>query len=181
MKIVIATPLYPPDIAEPAPYVKELAKRLTTQHEITIVAYSHIPEKIPGVRIVAVDKRRPILNRLFSYTRTLLHEARSTDLIYAENGASVELPLVFISFLVRQPIIFHRGDRAAHVRATNRPLLRLIERAAEQSARAIITDMPLPKPEIIPFSKLTPAETEKYERSWDEHLALLRKTFTYGK
>src|SRR3989344_9051256 len=39
MKIVLATALYPPDIAPPAPYVKELATRLAANHEVTIVTY----------------------------------------------------------------------------------------------------------------------------------------------
>ena len=69
MKILIVTPLYPPDIAGHSAYVKELALRLREAHTVTILAYNHIPEKIEGVNIITIQKHLPTLVRLFLCTQ----------------------------------------------------------------------------------------------------------------
>ena len=130
MKIVLATPLYPPEIAEPAPYVKELAKRLSGRHAVTIVAYTRLPEKVSGVSIIVVDKHKPLFIRLVVYFFTLLRAAWHADIVYAMNGASVELPAALVALVTRRPFVFHIGDSVAHERAKQKQLLRFIERFA---------------------------------------------------
>jgi hypothetical protein len=49
MKIVIATPIYPPELGGPATYTKELATRLANIHDITIVAFTNAPQPVSGV------------------------------------------------------------------------------------------------------------------------------------
>lgn len=78
MKIVLATPLYPPDIAAPALYVKELAKRIATLHDVTIVAYANLPETMPEVRMIAVSKRQPLPLRLLTYFAALIRSVRQS-------------------------------------------------------------------------------------------------------
>ncbi len=181
MKIVLATPLYPPDIAEPAPYVKELAKRLSQKHEITIVAYGRLPEEVQGVRIIAVDKRRPLVLRLFRYTFALWSALRKADVIYAQNGASVELPVAIIVFFTRRPLVIGLGDRAAHEVAKKNFIRRTIERFAMKKAWSIVTDMPLERPEILPFGSRPDEALAAYETSWRTHLHNLEKTFADAK
>ena len=73
MKIILTAPMYPPETAKPALYVKELAKRLKEKkHEIVVITYSNIPEKVPGVRIVAINKRLPLPIRLFLFVIALM-------------------------------------------------------------------------------------------------------------
>lgn len=51
MKLLIATPLYPPDIGGPAPYAKELHDRLAAAgHTVTLVSFSDVRSLPPGVR-----------------------------------------------------------------------------------------------------------------------------------
>jgi hypothetical protein len=171
MKLVLATPLYPPDIAEPAPYVKELAKRLALTHEVTIVTYGRLPEKVPGVRIVAIDKRQPLFARLFKYTFALAHEARRADLVYAQNGAATELPVGIVTRLTRTPLVLHYADTAAHAHAAQSRLYGAIERFAARAARGVTDDMPLPRPEILPLKPKPEAAFAEYETSWAAHLA----------
>ena len=179
MKIVLATPLYPPDIADPAPYVKELAKRLSSRHEITIVTYGHIPEKISGVKIVTTDKRKPLLVRLIKYGATLVREARGADVVYAQNGPSVELPVLFVSLFTHTPIILHFGDSLAHERAASYPLLKLLERFTLSRAKEILHDTVPERPEIISFKPRPVAALNEYEIKWDTHLKLLEKIFIH--
>lgn len=180
MKIALATPLYPPDIAPPAPYVKELAIRLSEDHQVTIVAYTHIPEEVREVRIVAVSKQQPLFIRLFLYTLALWKEARRADIVYAQNGASVELPLAIVSFLTRTPILLRIGDSKAHEHASRSRIYGAIERFASKRVRAVISDTPLLRPEILPFEDRPIAAFAAFESSWLSHMALLTAHFDHA-
>ena len=73
MKIVIATPLYPPEIAESAIYSKKISELLTKEgNETTVITYTKIPEEIVGVKIISINKQMPLPIRLFVYTKKLL-------------------------------------------------------------------------------------------------------------
>lgn len=180
MRIVLATPLYPPEIAEPAPYMKELARRLSPKHSVTVVAYTRLPETVSGVRIVAVDKRRPVFLRLPAYFFALLQAARTADIVYAMNGASVELPVAFTSFIFKRPIIIRIGDTAAHARTRTRWLPSVIERLAFKRAKRVIDDSPLARPEVLPLESFPNEKFSAYELSWDVHTRLLEDIFRHA-
>ena len=171
MKIVLTTPLYPPDSAALAVYVKELARRLAPNHRVTIVAYTHLPEAVAGVDIVAVDKRHMLPVRLFFYTLALWRAARNADSIYSQNGASVELAVWLVALLTRRPLIMHIGDRAAHAHAAADAVRGFIKGRAFGVARAILEDTPPQKPEILPFSPRPEAALRAWEAAWQRHLA----------
>lgn len=177
MKVAIATPLYPPDIAEPAPYVKELAARLAREHEVTIVAYGRLPEPVPGVTLIAVPKDRPLAERLMAFTRALRTAARHADVVIVENGASVEVPAILVSLTGKTPLIFHLGDIAAHTVAEQNLGRHVIERIARAHARATVDDRPMARPEILPFESEPAAEQKLWEESWQRHLVLLTSYF----
>lgn len=174
MKIVLATPLYPPDTAEPAPYIKELATRLSKLHEVTIVTYGRLPEQIPGVSIVAVDKRQQLIPRLTSYWKALRRAIKNAQILYAENGASVELPV----FLVAGRLIFHIGDKRAHGRTKYNPLRYLLEKLVSARAQAVIKGNPLSRPEIIPFEK--PPSFDAYQASWQSHMTEINNALSHA-
>jgi len=114
MRIVIATPLYPPDIAEPAPYAKELARRLSEDHSVTVVLFGRLPEEVPRVSFVTVDKRVWLPIRLFRYLKALWSVTKDADILYALDGASVELTAGLLSLVRRVPIIINQGDQDAN-------------------------------------------------------------------
>ena len=168
MKIVLATPLYPPDTALPALYIKELARRLSTTHEVSIVAYTHLPEQIPAVRVTAVSKRQPVPIRLLRFAFALLTEAREAEHVYALNGPSVELPLLLVSLFTRTPFTLILGDTPAYERSMGSGLYAVIHRLLRSRAHRVIDALPLPRPEVLPFEE--PPSTKEYETSWKEHL-----------
>ncbi len=176
MKLVIATPLYPPDIAEPAPYVKELARRLTPQHEVIVVTYGKLPEKVSGVRIYSVSKGWPTPVRLVLYTLILAWASLSAAYIYLQNGPSSELPAGLVGRLLRKRLVLAYSDILAHTAAGGNNQLKRIEKFTERASEATITDFPLPRPEILSFSK-TEVTLSAYEESWKTHMTLLNKTF----
>lgn len=191
MKVLIVTPLYPPDIAGPAPYVKELAKRLSPSHEVTILAYGHLPEEVAGVRIVTIEKRDPGHIRLIRFTRALLRLMKQADVILLENGPSVELPLFWARILHSSKVILHLYDENALAHAVrslwHRFLLnlavlsadRVIAHSTESPAttrlislkQGFVRDIPrpLPRPEILPFAPRVESDWNEYEASWVLH------------
>lgn len=180
MRIVLASPLYPPEIAEPAPYVKELARRLSAEHEVTIVAYTHLPEHVPNVAITAVEKGRPLPLRLIRYARSLMRAARRADVIYAVNGTSVELPLLLTAAVTRVPILFCIADPAAHLHAEESLLRRYIERSVRARAFDTVLDVPSSRPEILPLEPYPTEALASYEATWALHLGRLAELFSHA-
>ncbi|MFA4890428.1 MAG: glycosyltransferase [Candidatus Paceibacterota bacterium] len=180
MKILIATPLYPPDVAPSAQYVKELAKRLTAEkHSVIIVAYARIPEKIPGVRIIAVDKNKPLPLRVLVYLFALWRAARAADIMYVQNGPSVELPVTLLSFVIRTPIVVAISDKNAYKRTREKMMPKFINDLVISRARKTIVNMPMEQPEILPFAAQPTREWEAYNLSWEDHIRDLIKTFNH--
>ena len=182
MKILIATPLYPPDIAPSAQYVKELAKRLAAEkHSVSIIAYARIPEKVSGVQIIAVDKNKPLLLRIIAFLFALWRVARATDIIYAQNGPSVELPIALVSLATSAPIIIGVSDKNAYKRTCENKMPKFINNFIISRARKTIADMPMEKPEILPFKEQSARKQEGYRLSWENHICSLIKIFqTYA-
>lgn len=173
MNVVIGTALFPPDTEASAHYVKELARRLADTHAVTVIAYGRIPESVPNATVIAVDKRAPLPLRLIRFGIVLWRAVKNADVLIMENGPSVELPASIVTYAVKKPLIIHRGDRAARERAAQYTPLRMIERIAARSATATITDMPLPRPETVPFTPRPEAARAAYEVSWREHITHL--------
>ncbi|HVW82858.1 MAG TPA: hypothetical protein VHC68_02875 [Candidatus Paceibacterota bacterium] len=172
MRILIATPLYPPEVAPAAAYAKELARRLSARHEVAVLAHAHLPEELPNVRLVAIDKRRPRLARLFAFTRALRREARGAETAIAINGASVELALLPG---IAAPFIFSLADKAAQARGG------LLARRARAQARALLREVPPPRPEILPLEPYPAEEIAEYEASWSAHLDTIETILNHAR
>jgi glycosyltransferase involved in cell wall biosynthesis len=80
MKLVVATPLYPPEVGGPATYAKVLEEGL--------------PER--GIEVVTVKfaevRRLPKILRHYAYSRRVLRAARAADAVLALDPVSVGLP-----------------------------------------------------------------------------------------
>lgn len=202
MRILLVTPLYPPDIAGPAPYVKELATRLAGAHTVTILAYNHIPEVVPGVGIVTVEKRLPAFLRMSIFAWKLSMLEKNADVVYVQNGPSVEVPFVLASFFSRVPSVLRLGDVVALTHAARSSLFRMILVAAMRRTSTLIIPETIPaeietltadpvltqkcvtipnpdtRPEIHPFHEYPENAFAQYEASWEKHLSLLSTTIT---
>ena len=86
MRILIATPTYPPEKGNHAEYTKELCSVMGKEHHLTvvayaIVAYSDIETPSSEVKVLPIDKRRPLAIRFIKFFLKILKESRNTDLI----------------------------------------------------------------------------------------------------
>ncbi|MBX2866349.1 hypothetical protein KTR10_00080 [Candidatus Kaiserbacteria bacterium] len=167
MRILIVTPLYPPDTAETAQYVKELAKRLSDQHKVTVVLYGHLPEELSNVETCCVDKRKPIVMRLFSFFKTLLRELRKHDMLYIINGRSVEVPVFFATKLRRIPHVFLPFDTTAPLTSFGRTLQQTSSKDISYANLSLI------RPEVLPFEEYPAEAFKRYEEDWKKHLESL--------
>lgn len=80
MKLVIATPLYPPEIGGPATYTKELQKGLPERGiEVAVVAFADV-------------RHWPKFFRHYRYYRKILSAGQSADVILALDPVSVGFP-----------------------------------------------------------------------------------------
>ncbi|MFI5260367.1 MAG: glycosyltransferase family 4 protein [Candidatus Paceibacteria bacterium] len=127
MKIVLATPVYPPEIGGPATYTKELALRLKDAHEIVIVAYASTSEILPGTTLFVASKRRPIPLRLLKFTFDLFRASRSADVIYVQNAMAAGLPAALVSKMRGIPLVLkfvgdEAWERASQERRTTKRL-----------------------------------------------------------
>lgn len=122
MKIILATPVYPPEIGGPATYTKELANRLKGDHEVGIVAYASASEFIPGTKLYIVSKRRPLPLRLAKFFFTLLRVSKGADVIYVQNAMAAGLPAIVAGRLRRIPVILKFVGDEAWERASQRRL-----------------------------------------------------------
>lgn len=118
MKIIFATPLYFPEIAEPAPYIEELAKRLCNKHAITTVAYTNNHDGTHCTKLLAVNKNRSLPVRLFQYTLTLYKASRDADIIYAQDALAAGLPAIIVGYLRNIPVILRMVGDESWKRAT---------------------------------------------------------------
>lgn len=127
MRIVLATPVYPPEIGGPATYTKELALRLRDEHEIIIVAYASTSEIIPGTTLFIASKRRPLPLRILKFTFDLFRASRGADVIYVQNAVAAGLPSVIVGMIRSIPVVLkfvgdEAWERASQERRTKKRL-----------------------------------------------------------
>ncbi len=182
MKIVIAAPLYPPETTESALYTKNLSEILSKKEVVvTVITYTSIPEKISGVKILSINKQKQLIVRLFSFTKQLRLIAKENDIIYMQNGSSVELPVLIVSLLTKKPFIIHIGDKGAYKNARKNIFTKYIQNLAFNRAYKIITDTPIKRPEVLPFAPFPTNKQTKHEESWKKHKESLLKIFEDAK
>ncbi len=167
MRIVLATPLYPPDIADPAPYTYELARRLSESHEVTVVTYGRYPEELPGVTVRTVDKRLPSYRRAWHFYQTLRSVLPHADMLYIQSGISAELPALFVPHTAR---LFWRKSAEPKRQSL---LRKLVEYFTKRRATIIPESAALIKPELLPFEDTPASALSAWEQAWKQELTQL--------
>lgn len=111
MKIIIATPIYPPEIGGPAVYAQKLKEGLEKRGEVVkIISYQGF-------------KKYPQPFKIFLYFLKLFRKSKNGDLIYALNLVSCGLPAYFC----RKKLVIRIGgdylwERAVERGETEKPL-----------------------------------------------------------
>ncbi len=93
MQVLIATPLYPPDVGGPATYAKILEDELPSKNiATTVVSFGNVRHLPSGIRH-------------FRYFLNVLSVARNADIVLALDPVSVGLPALVVSRLLHKRFI----------------------------------------------------------------------------
>ena len=105
MRMLIVTPIFPPEIGGPATYSSELSKELVERgHNITVVALADGElVNVPGISVVPVRLGKSTIGRQIRLLRTLYREVGLTELVYCQGGVDVGLGAYFMSRLLHRP------------------------------------------------------------------------------
>ncbi|QQG45478.1 MAG: glycosyltransferase [Candidatus Sungiibacteriota bacterium] len=98
-RLLIATPLYPPQLGGPALYAENLSREFRSQGL--------------GVSVVSFGRflKYPTLIRHLFYLLSLVKRAKNADLIFSLDYFSVGAPAALISFLYKKPLVIRlEGD-----------------------------------------------------------------------
>lgn len=171
MQILITAALFPPDVADPAAYIKELAARLARKHSVTILTYGHIPESVANVTIHVIPKSQSTVRRLFQFARVLRTLSREAEAVIINNAPSTEVPLIFSSWFNNRKWFLLPSDTKIIYTGWRKFFHTLALK------RAQLLDIPLPqaRPEILPFKKPSESVWQQYESSWEKHITTLNK------
>ena len=109
MKILLSTPIFPPEIGGPATYTVEVARHLQGRgHKIRIVAFTDVRPQVENLEVIPVRIRYPILGTFLRQTKfffTLLSSVKSMDLIYLQDPVVVGVASLLVGKLVRKPLV----------------------------------------------------------------------------
>jgi glycosyltransferase involved in cell wall biosynthesis len=93
MRVLIATPLYPPDPGGPATYARSLEEELPGKGiDVLLVQFGRVRRLPPGIRHLI-------------YLLLLLKEGKRADLILALDPVSVGLPATIAAKLLKKPLV----------------------------------------------------------------------------
>jgi len=115
MKIILATPIYPPEIGGPAIYAKNLREGLEKRgHSVKIISYQGLKGYPQPLKIVL-------------YFFRLFKNTEGCDLIYVFNLISCGLPAYFLSKILKKKFVIRIGgdflwERAVEADRTKKPL-----------------------------------------------------------
>jgi hypothetical protein len=168
MRILIVTALFPPDVAAPAPYVKELTSRLSAHHSVTVLTYGFITESVA----VTVAKDQPAYRRLSQLYRALWSLAHDADVVLVNNAPSTELPAWAATWYVNSRWLLITSDPKIVYRGWRGWLHRLACTRLQKTALV----PPPPRPEHHPFDPPSEAAWQRYEASWQQHVSELQTT-----
>jgi glycosyltransferase involved in cell wall biosynthesis len=104
MKLLIVTPIFPPEIGGPATYVHELCERLHSKHYIDVVTFGNTAQKVKGVSIKNVKLKNGPFGRQFNLLKAILNKSKDVDLIYSQGPFVVGLMSYVVSRIRRKPL-----------------------------------------------------------------------------
>lgn len=134
MKILVATPIYDPDIGGPATHLKEVVPHFLREgDEVSLVTFadSSVKSGDTDIPITRVSRRRNVFARLGAYFMALWRR-RDVDLYYVHDMSSVGLAAYLVSLFSGVPYVIRLGGDFVWEQAYTRGDTRLSYRAFQR-------------------------------------------------
>lgn len=134
MKLLITTPIFPPEVRGPATYVWNLSRKLAERgDQVVIITFTPSPQKLSGARIISVPQSGNFLTRQSRLFTAIFKEGKATDLIYSQGADVVGLASVVAGKLLHKKVVIKFvGDLSVELARDNNKMgfsLRLVELA----------------------------------------------------
>lgn len=115
MKLLLTTPIFPPEIGGPATYSSNLARQLTPKHQLTILTFTPNPRSIKQTNIKSIPQFRiPIIGALLRQTTlflSLIRHLPKTQSIYSQDPLTTGFTAAITTRLFSKPhVIKFVGD-----------------------------------------------------------------------
>jgi hypothetical protein len=133
---------------------------------MSVLLFGEHPERAGNTTFYSIPKKNRSLKRLLAFFITLRKLARQVDIIFAESGLSVDVPILALSLVTRTPIVRHRADK--HQKHTGL-LYKIVQRVLTARIPLYIEETPLSRPETFPFAQKPTQEIQDFESSWTAH------------
>lgn len=123
MKILLTTPIFPPEIGGPAIYTREISGRLMKKgHQVRVVAFTDAEPEVKDIAVIPVRLSYGLLGSLRRQLRlffTILRAAREVDLLYAQGAVVVGLCSLVVGRLLKKPVVVKFVGDVAWEQAVN--------------------------------------------------------------
>ena len=123
MKILLITPIFPPEIGGPATYSYEISRRLVERgHSVRVVTFADAKPKVKDVQVIPVRLNYRLLGSLRRQLRlffTILRAARGMDLLYAQGAVVVGFCSLIVGKLSKKPVVVKFVGDVAWEQAVN--------------------------------------------------------------
>jgi glycosyltransferase involved in cell wall biosynthesis len=123
MKILLTTPIFPPEIGGPATYSYEISRRLVKKgHDVRIVTFANTKPNVKDVEVIPVRLNYGFLGSMRRQLRlffTILRAARGMDLLYAQGAVVVGLCALIVGKLLKKPVVVKFVGDVAWEQAVN--------------------------------------------------------------
>ena len=125
MKILIATPLFSPEIPEPAQYVNKISYSLEKENAIHIISYGKKGSQINNNAITVIPKDKAVLVRMFLFFWAVLNQAKHYDIIFIQDAVAVGLPTILAAKISRTKTVVRLIEDEPWKRSTQLGLTKL--------------------------------------------------------
>src|SRR3989344_4226716 len=105
MKILIVTPIFPPEIGGPATYTTEILKRLPPNPKLTVISFNRFLEALPPSDVYFVTTIGGMVMRQLRLFFTCLKRGYRADIFYLQEPAVVGLSGVVSGKLLGKRVI----------------------------------------------------------------------------
>ena len=123
MKILLTTPIFPPEIGGPATYTYEVSRRLRQRgHDVRVVTFANTTPKAEDIEVIPVRLNYGLLGSLRRQIRlffTILRTARGMDLLYAQGAVVVGFCSLIVGKLLKKPVVIKFVGDVAWEQAVN--------------------------------------------------------------
>lgn len=107
MRVLVVSPIYPPEIGGPASYVPALARTLGKNHKVTVITFCRQTpiQSSHNYRLIHIPLTRFGFLRQMNLLAQIIRAAWSADVIYAQGSITVGLASFLSAKLFRKPVV----------------------------------------------------------------------------